>query len=194
MWYYGRLCSIYCSHDIWELCCQEQVNFDFVCRSWETNVLSLSPRRCLKCPRRHESEHDISAVCATVCRKDPEAKRRRVSKFGRFPSLWFGIEPELHDLATYFSPHYLSKLMVWAWKKSWKCGILLPSFRHSAVFLPKWTHIFKIQVSSRLFRCTFTVKVHVLLHDVKPIIDAADFFKTPWISMSVSASKNKYQS
>lgn len=108
--YYGRLCSIYCSHDIWELCCQERVNFDFVCRLWETNVLLLSPCRCLKYPRQHESEHDISAVCATVCWKDPEATRWRVSKFGHVTSLWFWIEPELHDLATYFPPHYLSKI------------------------------------------------------------------------------------
>lgn len=74
------LYSIYCPHDIWESGTQEQVNFDHSCYFWETNVLFLSPCHCLKSPRQHKNERDISAVYATVCWQDPEAKRWGVSR------------------------------------------------------------------------------------------------------------------
>lgn len=49
-------------------------------RLWETNVLFLSACHFLKYPRQHKTERDISAACATVCWKDPKAKRWGVSK------------------------------------------------------------------------------------------------------------------
>lgn len=117
MWYYGLLCSIYCSHDIWESRCQEQVNFDSVCLLWETSVLFLSPCRCLKYPRQHKSKRDISALCATVCWKDPEARRWRVSKsLAKTGMSWF-LPPILNQTrAAWLGNMHLSSTSSLIWK------------------------------------------------------------------------------
>lgn len=41
---YRPLCFVYCPHDIYQSHCQEQVNFDFVCRFLETNTVCCSCR------------------------------------------------------------------------------------------------------------------------------------------------------